>query len=153
MFNKQGKLLTRLALGSQKTSRSRHPPARILEVYTETLTGFSHVHCPDGFNNTLLSQGRVPENSAHCGNSRQSTHYKDGEGVKRFPLPESSSRVNQWSCFFGGSGGESRPTAYGSSQGRGWIRAVAVGLHHSHSNTRSEPSLQTKPQLTAMPDP
>ena len=27
------------------------------------------------------------------------------------------------------------PTAYGSSQARGRIRAVAAGLHHSHSNT------------------
>ena len=26
------------------------------------------------------------------------------------------------------------PTAYGSSQARSWIRAVAAGLYHSHSN-------------------
>ena len=30
------------------------------------------------------------------------------------------------------------PTAYGSSQARSRIRAVAAGLHHSHSNARSE---------------
>ena len=30
------------------------------------------------------------------------------------------------------------PTTYGSSQGRGQIRAVASGLLHSHSNTGSE---------------
>ena len=29
------------------------------------------------------------------------------------------------------------PVAYGSSQAGGWIRAAAVGLHHSHSNTGS----------------
>ena len=29
------------------------------------------------------------------------------------------------------------PTAYGSSQARGGIGAVAASLHHSHSNTRS----------------
>ena len=29
------------------------------------------------------------------------------------------------------------PTAYGGSQARGRIGAVAAGLHHSHSNTRS----------------
>ena len=29
------------------------------------------------------------------------------------------------------------PAAYGSSQVRGQIRALAAGLHHSHSNTRS----------------
>ena len=31
------------------------------------------------------------------------------------------------------------PKAHGSSQARGWIGAVAAGLHHSHNNTRSEP--------------
>ena len=30
------------------------------------------------------------------------------------------------------------PVAYGHSQARGHIGAVAVSLHHSHSNTRSE---------------
>ena len=29
------------------------------------------------------------------------------------------------------------PVAYGSSQARGWVRTVAAGLHHSHSNARS----------------
>ena len=45
------------------------------------------------------------------------------------------------------------PTAYGSSQAKGRIRAVAAGLCHSHSNTRSELCPQPTPQLTAMPDP
>ena len=31
------------------------------------------------------------------------------------------------------------PTAYGSSQARGRIGALAAGLYHSHSNTRSKP--------------
>jgi len=43
--------------------------------------------------------------------------------------------------------------AYGGSQARGWIGATAVGLHHGHSNTGSEPHLHPKPQLMAMPDP
>jgi len=43
--------------------------------------------------------------------------------------------------------------AYGGSQARGRIGAVATGLCHSHSNAKSEPSLQPTPQLTAMPDP
>ena len=34
------------------------------------------------------------------------------------------------------------PAAYGSSWARGRIGGVAVGLHHSHSNARSEPHLQ-----------
>ena len=43
--------------------------------------------------------------------------------------------------------------AYGGSQARGRIGAVATGLYHNHSNTGSEPHLQPIPQLTAMPDP
>ena len=45
------------------------------------------------------------------------------------------------------------PVAYGGSQARGQIRAVAAGLHHSHSNTGSKPRLQPTPQLTVMLDP
>ena len=33
------------------------------------------------------------------------------------------------------------PTAYGGSQARGLIGAVAAGLRHSHSNTGSKPCL------------
>ena len=40
--------------------------------------------------------------------------------------------------------------AYGSSQARGGIEAIAASLHHSHSNTASQPCLQPTPQLTAM---
>jgi len=45
------------------------------------------------------------------------------------------------------------PVAYGSSQARGHIRAAAAGLHHSHNNPGSKPSLQPMLQLTAMLDP
>ena len=45
------------------------------------------------------------------------------------------------------------PAAYGGSQARGRIRAVATGLHQSHSKAGSEPRLQPTPQLTATPDP
>ena len=45
------------------------------------------------------------------------------------------------------------PVAYGGSQAKGLIGAVAAGLHQSHSNTRSEPSLRPTPQLLATPDP
>ena len=41
------------------------------------------------------------------------------------------------------------PTAHGGSQARGWIRAVATGLHHSHCNMGSEPYLRPTPQLMA----
>ena len=43
------------------------------------------------------------------------------------------------------------PAAYGGSQARVLIRAVAAGLHHS--NARSEPHLWPTPQFMAMPDP
>ena len=45
------------------------------------------------------------------------------------------------------------PEAYGVSQARCLIGAVATGLHQSHSNTGSEPCLRPTPQLTATPDP
>ena len=43
--------------------------------------------------------------------------------------------------------------AYGGSQARDGIGAVATGLHHSHSNARSKPGLRPIPELTAMLDP
>ena len=45
------------------------------------------------------------------------------------------------------------PMAYGSSQSRGLIRAVAAGLCQSHHNAGSEPCLQPTAQLTATQDP
>ena len=45
------------------------------------------------------------------------------------------------------------PVAYGGSQARGLIRAVAAAIHHSHSNTGSKPHLRPTPQLMATPDP
>ena len=39
------------------------------------------------------------------------------------------------------------PAAYRSSQTRGWIRAVAVALHHSHSNAKSELRLGPTPEF------
>ena len=41
--------------------------------------------------------------------------------------------------------------AYGGSQARGRIGAIAPGLHHSHSKAESE--LRLQPQLRATPDP
>ena len=42
--------------------------------------------------------------------------------------------------------------AYGGSQARGQIGAVATSLLQSHSNAGSEPRLQPTPQLTATLD-
>ena len=44
------------------------------------------------------------------------------------------------------------PMAYGGSQARGPVGAIAIGLHQSHSNAGSEPHLQPTPQLTATLD-
>ena len=43
--------------------------------------------------------------------------------------------------------------AYGASQARGLIGAVATGLCQSHSNVGSEMHLRPTPQLTATLDP
>ena len=43
--------------------------------------------------------------------------------------------------------------AYGGSQARVQIGAVAISLSQSHSNAGSELCLQPTLQLTAMPDP
>ena len=45
------------------------------------------------------------------------------------------------------------PMAYGGSQARDLIGAVAASLHQSHSNTGSELRLQPTPQLMATLDP
>ena len=45
------------------------------------------------------------------------------------------------------------PAAYGGSQSRGLIRAIATGLRQSHNNVGSEPRLRPTPQLTATPEP
>ena len=54
--------------------------------------------------------------------------------------------------FFGLLSKRAAQVAYGGSQARGQIRAVAASLHHSHSNAGSEPCLRPTPQLMAMPD-
>ena len=45
------------------------------------------------------------------------------------------------------------PAAYGGSQAKGQIGAVAAGLRQSDSNAGSEPHLQPTLQLTATPNP
>ena len=45
------------------------------------------------------------------------------------------------------------PAAYGSSQARGRIEVTDASLHHSHSNTGSQPRLQPTPQIMAVGDP
>ena len=53
-------------------------------------------------------------------------------------------------CLFAIS--KAAPTAYGGSQARGLIGAIAASLHQSHGNTGSEPCLRRTPQLMATLD-
>ena len=43
------------------------------------------------------------------------------------------------------------PVAYGGFQARGRMGATAASLHHSHSDSGSEPHLRPTPQLVATP--
>ena len=54
-------------------------------------------------------------------------------------------------CLFAFS--RAAPAAYGGSQARGLIGAVATGLRQSQGNAGPEPRLQPTPQLSATPDP
>ena len=74
-------------------------------------------------------------------------HLKLGLEPKILDLGGDSSPLSFLLLFFCLS--RAAPAAYGRSQARGPIGAVAAGLHHSHSNSRSEPCLQPTPQLTA----
>ena len=63
-----------------------------------------------------------------------------GLGIKLIP-PQQSEYCSQipffffFFCLFVSS--RAAPVAHGGSQVRGQIRAIAIGLHHSHSNTGS----------------
>ena len=76
---------------------------------------------------------------------REDLGATDSESVK----PGLKSQFGKF--FFWGEGGT--PVAYGSSQTRGWIRAIAASLHHSHNNLGSKLHVWPTPQLRAMPDP
>ena len=45
------------------------------------------------------------------------------------------------------------PVAYGGSQARGQVGAIAFGLHYSHGNVGSKLYLQTTPQLMVTVNP
>lgn len=77
VFNKEGNLLRRLVLGGHKTSRSPHPPALILKVYIEALTGFSHVSCPGILITTLPSQVRIFGGASEIREGKWNAHSKN----------------------------------------------------------------------------
>ena len=80
-----------------------------------------------------------------------SSPFGDFQGVFNQPQEVSISYfLFLFFCLFAFS--RAAPAAYGGSQARGRIGAVATGLCQSHSNAGSEPHLQPTPQLTATPD-
>ena len=80
--------------------------------------------------------------------------WEPGAANRQARKQQSQSYNHQELIFFGlFAFSRAAPAAYGGSQARGLIGAVAAGLGQSHSNTRSELRLQTTPQLMAMPDP
>ena len=78
-------------------------------------------------------------------------HLKLGLEPKILDLGGDSSPLSFLLFFFCLS--RAAPAAYGRSQARGPIGAVAAGLHHSHSSARSEPHVQPTMQLMATLDP
>ena len=74
-----------------------------------------------------------------------------GPSAPSFPLAHLnfSFDIERVFIIFGGAA----PAAYGGSQARGQIRAVATSLCHSHSNVGSEPHVPPTLQVTVMLDP
>ena len=99
--------------------------------------------------------------TAACGNTRSLTEW--GQRSNLHPYGPYMSFLNHWAttgtphseffvfCFCLFAISWATPTAYGGSQARGQIRAVATGLCQSHSNSGSEPCLQPSPKLKATP--
>lgn len=83
----------RLVLGGRQR-RSPYTSTRTLNVHIEALMGLSHVHSPVGFNNTLLSQGRVLKNGSGYGNGGQNVCSKCRARGEEPWLPGSRSLVS-----------------------------------------------------------
>ena len=97
--------------------------------------------------------------SCICSNARSLTHCA-GPGIE--PVSQSAPKMpaiplcqsrNSHKFFFFFGLFKVAPMAYGGSQARGRIGALATGPCQSHSHARSELHLRPTLQLTAMPDP
>lgn len=79
----------RFILDGNKMSRPQGLPTRVLKIYTETLTGLSHIHEPND-RNTLLCQGYVLGGVSKSREDKQNAHskYKGGneEPLSRIQL-------------------------------------------------------------------
>ena len=117
--------------------------------------------CPKGSSGKGHSQLRIPEEEISCslpqpGNCSFSYHqstlhmdsaYATGK-AKYIYILKIYTYIYIYILLF-----KAAPAAYGGSQARGPIGAVATRLCHSHSHGRSESHLRLTPQLTAAPDP
>ena len=73
----------RLSVGGHKTSRfCACLPARILKVYIEVLTRFSHIHSPDSLNSTFPFQGCILKKASGNGEGKQYTFQGREMGKK-----------------------------------------------------------------------
>ena len=82
----------------------------------------------------------VSRHSPKCYKSGWTIHLSTTK--QRFSVFSSFLFFFLWPCLW-----HTEVPQSGSNGSRSW------GLHHSHSNTRSQPHLQTTPQLATMPDP
>ena len=103
-----------------------------------------------------VSQGRpkIPGTQQKHGVASLSA-LRGNQARGHFHLGRLASRtLIQWiSLFFFFLLFRATPTACGSSQARGQIRATVANLRHSHNNIGSKVCLQPIPQLTATLDP
>ena len=76
--------------------------------------------------------------------------YLDLGGLLSFSVAQETHQKIKWVFFFFFLGLNPRPMDVPGLGGP--IRATAAGLHHSHSNAKSEQHLRPIPQLMAMPD-
>lgn len=69
-------------------SRSLCLPTRVLGLYIEALMGSRHIECPDGLNNTLLSQGYVLEMAPTVGTVGKTYIPRTGERLRSLRFPD-----------------------------------------------------------------
>lgn len=86
----------RLVLSSHKlSSRILNQATRILKVYPEALTGFSHIFSPPGLNNILLSRLHPCKELLLLGTVNRILVPRTAEVGRNLLLPRSSLWVNE----------------------------------------------------------
>ena len=98
----------------------------------------------------LSAQPLIAQSKAEPDISQEMSNPLGGLLITVDPPPNEYSYSILFFFFFGLFRAASE--VYGGSQARGRIGAGAPGLHHSHSNAKSELSLPPTPQLMAMVD-